>query len=52
MIAPVQQKKKSSINFSKAKTTICINLHYNSGESYMRFANLRRMITYVSKIFV
>ena len=34
MIALVQ-KKRNSINFSKAKTKFCLSLHYNYDESYL-----------------
>ena len=33
MVVLVQQKKKFSINFSKAK--FCLSLHYNGDESYL-----------------
>ena len=35
MIQLVQQKKKFSINFSKANTKVCLSLHYNDDESYL-----------------
>ena len=35
MIQRVQQKKKFSINFSKANTKVCLSLHYNDDESYL-----------------
>ena len=35
MIVLVQQKKKNSINFSKANTKFCLSLHYNGNESYL-----------------
>ena len=35
MIALVQQKKKISINFSKANTKLCISLHWYGSESYL-----------------
>ena len=31
----VIQKKKFSINFSKAKTIFCLSLHYNGDKSYL-----------------
>ena len=34
MIALVQQKK-NCINFSKAKTKLCLTLHYNGANSYL-----------------
>ena len=35
MEALVHQKKKVSINFSKANTKFCLNLHYNVDNSYL-----------------
>ena len=34
--------KKFSINFSKANTTFCLNLHYNANNSYL-FANKKEI---------
>ena len=35
MEALVHQKKKFSINFTKAKTTFCLSSHYNGNNSYL-----------------
>ena len=35
MEALVHQKKKCSINFSKANTKFCLSLHYTAGNSYL-----------------
>ena len=35
MEALVHQKKKLSINFSKANTKLCLSLHYNGDNSYL-----------------
>ena len=34
MITLVQQKKKNSINFSKAKAKFCLSLHHSGVKSY------------------
>ena len=39
----VLQKKKFSINFSKAKTIFCLSLHYNGDKSYL-FVNGKEII--------
>ena len=31
----IQQKKKKSINFSKAKTKFCLSMHYSGFNSYL-----------------
>ena len=33
--ALVQQKKNFSINVNKAKTTFCLELHYNGDDNYL-----------------
>ena len=35
MEALVHQREKNSINFSKARTIICLNLHGNHNNSYL-----------------
>ena len=39
MIALVQQKKKISIDFSKANTKFCLSLPYNGDERYLYVNN-------------
>ena len=47
----VHQKKKLSINFSKANTKFCLSLHCNTGNSYL-FLNGKEILSWVTMLSV